>query len=69
MQTAILYDICKATGIGYTTDLAYLVSKIKDLRTGSIRYDRVRHLNAEDFYEIFKHNVQGSRFDDFVDEM
>ncbi len=64
-----LVDICNAMGVETTSNMPYLLEKIKRLRTGSIRYDRVRHLNAEDFYKIFKHNVQGSRFDDFVDKM
>jgi len=69
MQTDILYDICKAAGIGYTTDSAYLVDKIKELRIGHERYEKVRHLNAKQFDDIFKCNVQGRRFDDLVDEM
>jgi hypothetical protein len=69
MQTDILSDICTATGVQYTTNFAYLVDKIKELRIGSIRYDKVRHLNARQFDDIFKCNVQGRRFDDLVDEM
>jgi len=69
MQTDILFDICKAACIGYTTDFAYLVDKIKNLRIGSIRYDKVRHLNARQFDDIFKCNVQGRKFDDLIDEM
>jgi hypothetical protein len=69
MQTDILYDICTAMGVETTSKIAYLVPKIKDLRIGHERYSKVRHLNAEDFYKIFKHNVQGSRFDDLIDNM
>lgn len=69
MQTDILFDICKAACIGYTTDYAYLVNKIHDLRIGHERYEKVRHLNARQFDDIFKCNVQGRRFDDLIDEM
>jgi hypothetical protein len=69
MQTDILYDISKSAGVGYTTNTAYLVGKIRDLRIGSIRYDKVRHLNARQFNDIFKRNIQGRRFDDLIDAM
>lgn len=69
MQTDILYAICSAAGVQYTTNLTYLVDKIRDLRIGHERYEKVRHLNARQFDDIFKCNVQGRRFDDLVDEM
>ena len=64
-----LSAICLASGVGYTTNMAYLVDKIRNLRIGSVRYDKVRRLNARQFDEIFKRNVQGEKFDNIIDEM
>lgn len=69
MPNELLDKICFAAGIHFTTNMAYLVDKIRDLRIGSIRYDKVRQMNARQFDEIFKRNVQGSRFDDLIDNM
>jgi len=64
-----LDDICKAAGVGYTTNMLYLVNKIRDMRIRSDRYDKVRHLNARQFAELFRRNIEGRRFDEMVDEM
>ena len=69
MPADLLDKICFAAGIHFTTNETYLVDKIRDLRIGSHRYDKVRQLNARQFDEIFKRNVQGSRFDDLIDNM